>query len=154
MGTMTTTHAAQIADLINERNQLVKRYTLSDILARSADFEYDIIDNRIVACVEVRKVQWYQWEVCHLSVQPDLEGRGLGAQMVRRAEDRAVKDGAKVIQCTIRADNTPSMRVFAKQGFKQVSAFYYNATGNNVTVWQKVVSPHAEPIPESNRPLA
>jgi L-amino acid N-acyltransferase YncA len=44
------------------------------------------------------------------------------------------------VQCTIRDDNAESEGLFNKCGFVQTSTFYYPSSGNNVGVWQKVVS--------------
>ncbi len=60
---MTKAQAEEIANLINERNQLVRRYKAKDILQHAGNYEYEIRDGKVVACVERKKVQWYQWEV-------------------------------------------------------------------------------------------
>ena len=137
---MRSEHARQIAELLNSRNQLVRNYDANMILGKANDFLYELKDDIVVACIEAKKVQWYQWEVCHLTVAPKSEGQGLGSLMILKAEERAKNGGARIIQCTIRAGNAESERAFERNGYSRVSEFYYPNSGNNVGVWQKVVS--------------
>ena len=131
--------AKQIAELLNRRNQLSSRYTVKKILSDAENYIYEYTDDVLIACVEVKKVQWYQWEILHLSVNKNYEGRQYGRRLVAKAEEKAIRDGAKVLQCTIKTDNKGSERVFSVCGYKQVALFYNSDTGNNVGVWQKVV---------------
>ena len=132
--------ATQIAELLNHRNQLVHEYTAEKILQDAENYVCEYEDAKVVACIEVKKIQWYQWEICHLSVDDNYEGRQYGRQLIAKAEEKAVKGGARVLQCTIRTDNKRSEYVFNVCGYKQVGFFYYPDTGNDVGVWQKVVS--------------
>ncbi len=137
---MKTEHAKQIAELLNSRNQLTRDYDVKMILDRTDDFIYELEDDAVVACIEAKKVQWYQWEVCHLTVAPKNEEKGLGSKMIQKAEEKAMNGRARIIQCTIRVGNLESERAFERNGYKRVSEFYYPKSGNNVSVWQKVVS--------------
>ena len=137
---MKSEHAKQIAELLNSRNQLVRSYDAKIVLDRATDFIYELKDDAVAACIEAKKVQWYQWEVCHLTVDPKNEGQGLGSLVIRKAEERARNGGARIIQCTIRHGNVESERAFERNGYRKVSEFYYPNSGNNVAVWQKVVS--------------
>ena len=137
---MTDKEAAEIAALLNERNQLVGTYTAADVLADAANYTYELRDAKVVACIERRFVQWYQVEVCHLSVDETWERKGLGALVYQRAEEFGRSKGACVVQCTIREGNEASEGFFGKHGFAKVGRFFYASTGNNVGVWQKVLS--------------
>jgi ribosomal protein S18 acetylase RimI-like enzyme len=137
---MNPEHAKQIAHLLNSRNHLIRGYDAQAVLDRAGDFIYELEDDTVVACIEVKRVQWYQWEVCHLTVAPENEGRGLGSLMIRKAEERAKSGGARIIQCTIRVGNVESERAFQRNRYTRVSEFYYPHSGNEVAVWQKVVS--------------
>jgi ribosomal protein S18 acetylase RimI-like enzyme len=137
---MKTEYAQQIAELLNSQNKLARNYVTEMILDRADDFIYELKNDAVAACIEAKKVQWYQWEVCHLTVAPKNRKQGLGSLMIQKAEERAKNGGARVIQCTIRVGNEDSERAFERTGYKQVSEFYYSETGNNVAVWQKVVS--------------
>ncbi len=139
---MRKTQAVQIAALLNDRNQLVVAYDADRVLAHGDNYLFRADDEgAVIACLELKQVQWYQFEVLHVTVAPESEGQGLARTLVEDAEKAAVKKGAKVLQCTIRDDNARSKGLFQRCGFSQVSTFYYPASGNNASIWQKVVSP-------------
>ncbi len=52
---MDQNHAGQIAALLNTRNQLVKNYDAKAILAARARFLFEVRDDQVVGCVEVKK---------------------------------------------------------------------------------------------------
>jgi N-acetylglutamate synthase-like GNAT family acetyltransferase len=138
---MKEKHAKQIADLLNRRNQLVIEYKASQVLDAEDDYEY-LLDNddNVVAAVKIKKMQWYQWELCHLTVNEEHEGKGYGPKLIKRAEQNTKKGGALIIQCTIREDNIRSKCLFLKEGFKYCSTFFYPISKNNVGIWQKVIN--------------
>lgn len=132
--------AKQIANLLNKRNQLVKKYSAKQILDAEDDYEYLVENNdNVVAAVKIKKIQWYQWELCHLTVDEGYEGKGYGTKLINRAEKKAKKEGALIIQCTIREDNIRSKCLFLKEGFKYCSTFIYPVSKNKVEIWQKVI---------------
>jgi ribosomal protein S18 acetylase RimI-like enzyme len=85
------------------------------VLAHAEDYVCEIQDDVVIACVEVKKVQWYQWEICHLSVSEAHERQGLGKQLLRQAEDKAKSSGARIVQCTIRVGNEGRANLPAKR---------------------------------------
>ena len=136
--------AEQIANLLNDRNQLETQYTAKRILAKLNDFIFEQDENGVViACVEMHHVQWYQGEVCHLSVLPAYEGKGYGKVMIQKAEAKALVQGFAILQCTIREDNERSKGLFRKLGYIYCATFLNTRTDNEVTVWQKVLSRQA-----------
>ena len=138
---MDRKQAGQIAELLNTRNQLTKLYNANRILKSADDYEFLLDDNeKVIAAVMIKKVQWYQWEICHLSVSEAFERQGFGTKLINKAEIKAKKGGARIIQCTIRENNIPSKAIFGKSGFRHVATFYYPLSRNNVEVWQKVIS--------------
>ncbi|WP_089347838.1 GNAT family N-acetyltransferase [Pseudoalteromonas espejiana] len=118
--------AKQIADLLNTENQLVVRYTEEKVLDSSVNYIYEEADNSIKAFIECKKVQWYQLELCHLTVSPGFRRQGLGKIVINKALEHAKINGAKVVQRTIRDDNTESKSLFFKCGFIQISTLYYH----------------------------
>lgn len=133
--------AEQIAALLNARNQLTKKYDADAVMKESGNYVYRIIDGQVIACVEVKSVQWYQAEILHLTVHKDHEGKGYAKQLLASALDRAKAQKARVAQCTIREDNDRSAKLFAGFGFAQVGRFRNKRSGNNVGVWQKIIVP-------------
>jgi ribosomal protein S18 acetylase RimI-like enzyme len=133
--------AEQIANLLNKENQLVVRYTGEDILASSDRYLFKTNEKgAVTTCIECKKVQWYQFELCHLTVGPKYRKKGLGQVMLKEAESHVLRNEGRLIQCTIRENNQASINLFTKNGFKHVSTFYYPVSGNNVMVFQKVIS--------------
>ena len=52
--------AEQIAQLLNERNELTVPYTSKKVLDHGNNYLYRLSESGdILACVEVKKVQWY-----------------------------------------------------------------------------------------------
>jgi ribosomal protein S18 acetylase RimI-like enzyme len=137
---MTDKAAEEIAALLNARNQLARKYEAQDVLDEKDVYEYEQRDGKVVVCIERRIVQWYQLEVRHLCVDEALERKGLGSLVYARAEEFGRSKRACVVQCTIREGNHASENFFDTQGFVKVSRFLYAATGNNVGIWQKVLT--------------
>ena len=144
---MNSTQAEQIAVLLNEQNKLDGEYHADRVLASEMRylFETDQTTGAVTAAVEVKRVQWYQSEILHLSVSADLRGRGLGRKLIARTEELAKENRARILQCTIRADNQASCALFESMQFTHTATFNNVRTGNNVTVWQKELVPGVRP---------
>jgi ribosomal protein S18 acetylase RimI-like enzyme len=139
---LTDTQADQIAALLNERNQLTVQYTRKLVLDEANNYLCRILDTGdVIACVELKSVQWYQVEVLHLTVAEHHEGKGHAKALLCEAERIARTRGARLVQCTIRMNNEASRRLFEGFGFLQVNTFFNGGTGNNVGVFQKVLTP-------------
>ena len=138
---MDRRHAEQIAKLLNERNQLVEQYTADYVLSIAHRLLCHLDEHaNVFACVEVKKVQWYQCEILHLSTSESVARTGIASGLLADAERKAESSGARVIQCTIREDNLPSEKFFSKHGYKNVSSFFNYISGKRVSVWQKICS--------------
>jgi ribosomal protein S18 acetylase RimI-like enzyme len=131
----------QIAELLNARNQLTIKYDGPRVLRSAAHYHWEIgTTGEVIACAELKPVQWYQREICHLTVTANAPRQGLGERLARRCEELAVKDGASILQCTIREGNVESTGLFKKIGFQKVGVFFNSESRRNVGVWQKVLS--------------
>jgi ribosomal protein S18 acetylase RimI-like enzyme len=137
---MAPKQAEQVAQLLNDRNQLQLGYTAEKVIQHADNYLFEIRDDVVVACVEVKKVQWYQWEICHLSVSEKYERQGLGKLLIHRAEEKANRGAARIVQCTIRVGNEGSEQAFRRRGYREACCFFNAATNNHVAVWQKVLS--------------
>lgn len=133
--------AEHIAALLNARNQLTKKYDADAVMNESGNYVYRIIDGQVIACVEVKPVQWYQAEILHLTVHRDHEGKGYAKQLLASALDRAKAQRARVAQCTIREGNERSEKLFSAFGFALVGLFRNERSRNNVGIWQKILIP-------------
>jgi ribosomal protein S18 acetylase RimI-like enzyme len=128
--------AIQIAALINFQNQLAVQYTPQTILDHANDYLWEMKAERVIGVIRLKKVQWYQAEISHLSVHETAKRSGIGTKLLKDAEVRAMHLGACIVQCTIRESNKPSIQLFTKHGFASITSFYYPPTGNTVKIFQ------------------
>lgn len=135
-------NADQIANLLNARNQLIRTYGRDRVMSEADDYILRVSDaNEVIAFVQLKRVQWYQCEVLHLTVAESHARVGHARSLLCEAERTARRVGARLLQCTIREDNTASSRLFGSFGFVRVSLFHNEHSGNNVGVYQKVLVP-------------
>ena len=130
----------QIAELLNERNQLESKYTAERIFHELNSYVTLVINDKLVACAETKKVQWYQWEILHVSVEANEEGKGYASKILRQVEELGFKQGAQVLQCTIRANNENSLKLFEAKGYKRVNCFFNIHSKRWLFIYQKVIS--------------
>ena len=115
---LTNEHAEQISALLNERNELTRQYTRELILEHADNYFCRYSDkDEVVACVEVKKVQWYQTEILHLTVAATQVRKGHAKALLCEAEKVACANGARILQCTIRINNSSSRMLFENAGF-------------------------------------
>lgn len=137
---MTKNDAIEIAELLNKRNELSVKYSFEDILSKKENYLFIKEGEKIVACGESIKVQWYQNEIKHISVHKDFEGKRYGSKILKLVEEKSIKDNARVLQCTVRTDNENSIRLFTRKGYKKVNSFFNKKTKNWVFIFQKVIA--------------
>ena len=138
---ITDEHADQIATLLNERNQLTVKYNRQRILEHAENFLCRISESaKVLACLEVKRVQWYQAEVLHLTVAVSEIRKGHAKALLCEAERVSRANGVCLLQCTIREGNAESRSLFEGFGFSHVNTFNNASSGNNVAVFQKVLS--------------
>lgn len=98
--------AEEIAALLNRRNELTVRYTRERVLNQMDDYLCRYGNSgHVIACIQVKTVQWYQCEVLHLTVAKEDEGQGHARVLLLEAERAARLRNARLLQCTIRQDN-------------------------------------------------
>lgn len=138
--------AQQIADLLNYRNNLLTQYSREKILKYHQQYIYDLDGESLIACVRIKKIQWYQSELRHLAVHPAYEKRGYGQRMISLAEARAKELRTRIVQCTIRADNHLATNAFKRAGYSLLNSFYYPKSSHNLCIWQKTISTQRLPV--------
>lgn len=138
---LTDIQAKQIAELLNSRNEITVKYTQEKVLDHADNYlcRYSE-EGEVIACVEVKKVQWYQTEILHLTVAADHERKGHAKSLLCEAERLARTNGARILQCTIRIGNDNSLRLFEGFGFIHIGTFLNQRSDNNVGIYQKVLS--------------
>ena len=138
---LTDVQADQIAALLNERNELTVQYTRQRVLDHADNYLCHHSEaGEVIACVEVKRVQWYQAEILHLTVAAPHERHGHAKALLCEAERVARVNGARLLQCTIRADNTKSRKLFEGFGFSHIGTFLNQRSGNNADVFQKILA--------------
>ena len=86
---MNYDHAGQIAELLNSQNELTRQYGADLVLKSAENYLYDVSDTgKIIACVELKRVQWYQFEIDHLTVAPAAIGKGFAKGLICRCEEQ------------------------------------------------------------------
>lgn len=132
------TIAAEIADLVNRQNKLTVKYDASQVKAAAANYLFRLgADGHVIGVVEVKKVQWYQSEIRHLSA--GKKRCGVGTWLLGQALARGKSLGTFVAQCTIRVGNLESETFFKANGFVATTTFRNPESGNNVTVYVKTI---------------
>jgi len=138
---LSDAQADAIAQLLNARNQLTIQYTPERVLMESTDYILRLSEvGDVIACVQVKKAQWYQAEVLHLTVAKAYEHKGHAKALLCEAERLARTKAARILQCTIRTDNAASRKLFEGVGFVHTNTFLNQGSGNNVDVFQKVLA--------------
>lgn len=58
-------------------------------------------------------------EILDVAVDPALQGRGIGAQLVQWACDEAIQRGARLLLLEVRATSQPAIALYERFGFQQ-----------------------------------
>jgi ribosomal protein S18 acetylase RimI-like enzyme len=134
--------AGELAALLRACNELTLVYTRERVLQDEQGYLCRCSESgEVIACVEIKRVQWYQWEVRHLTVARAHERQGHARSLLSEAERVAREHGARILQCTIRGGNDRSRGLFEAAGFRLANVFLNETSGNNVGIFQKVLVP-------------
>lgn len=80
------------------------------------------------------------------AVGPEFRGRGLGQALVQAAEDEAQQHDCIAIRLEVRKDNTASIRLFEKNGYRQIGTVSdYYEDHMDALRYEKSLAPHLEP---------
>ncbi len=139
---MDLNQAQQIANLLNTQNQLTVQYDAGRVLEHKDNYLVRLDESgQVIACAELKQVQWYQFELLHLTVAQQHNRQGHARFLIVEAANLAIKRRARILQSTIRVGNAASEQLFQSSGFQSVCRFYNASSKNNVGVWQRVLSP-------------
>ena len=97
----TRTDAALIRDVINSRDTTLLK--ISDT-------------HNILGCVELRK-ESNRMYLGMLTVRPDMQGRGIGKMLMKRAEEHAMKSGCAMMYMTVLVPRTELIAWYERQGY-------------------------------------
>ncbi len=100
------------------------RETLEDAIATFSDSVFiaesaGTICGYIICGVEDTGEERYG-HICSLAVDPDMRKNGIGATLVRRAEQAAMIQKATAMQLEVRVSNTAAIQFYTKLGYEPV----------------------------------
>jgi diamine N-acetyltransferase len=70
-------------------------------------------------------------ELNRLYVQRPFLGKGLGKELLARAEALAAGEGVEILWLTAWTGNTPALRFYESQGYRDVGASLYTFEGDS-----------------------
>ena len=137
---MTCKQAEQIANLINARNRLQTALMTEEVFKNQKHYLFRTsVVGDVIACVKLKKLSWYQCEVSHLAVAEPHTRQGYANSLLEQAVNFANDKGARLVQCTIRADNQAIRELLTSNGFTYVHHFKNRATGNMINVYKRIL---------------
>ena len=113
--------------------QLKKMYAAPDggiILCKNGD-EY-------IACVGIRKLSDSEGELKRMFVLTKYQGKGIGDELLNQALLLAKHCGYDSVKLDTLNTMTPAMKLYEKNGFKQIAAYYHNPIDTAVYFEKKI----------------
>mgnify|MGYP001573649315 CR=1 FL=1 len=110
--------ATIIANLLNENNNLPKKYDAGHILNSRATYYPILIGQQVLASVAMDRLSFFMTEVKHLVVPPALRGAGLAKRLLSICLPAAT---TPYLVATVRTDNAPSLHLFHQAGFMELA---------------------------------
>lgn len=144
----TSEHNLWIEDYNRISNEL-----LADII-KTKELLIAKIENDIVGCIHLEKMDEHLYKFKMLAVSPSYKGTGLGSKLVKFAENTAKVKGAKTMQLEllvptdfIHPDKVLLHNWYTKIGYKEMATYdidyvhagisQYLKTGCNAIIYQK-----------------
>lgn len=84
-------------------------------------------------------MNWYQWEISNICVSDGLISKGKSKIVLELAEERAINNGAKIIQTYFKSNNPFFFRLFTNNAYKEVNKFICPKSKNEYVVFQKKI---------------
>lgn len=83
-------------------------------------------------------------DVQTIAVAKEHRGRGLGRLLLRKLCERAVLAGAQTAFLEVRADNPAALKLYEKQGFRQIAVRpkYYQPDGVDAIIMRAALAAH------------
>lgn len=139
---------------LNKRNSesLVTRDELSSFIDQYGDLPGEVTigleavrlyctkarHGRLIACVKIQPINWYQADLSHLVVHPAHRRRGVASELIEAACQRARAADCRLVQATICRNNVPAENLFRASGFTP-SVSFVGLSGRTLLVWSTVL---------------
>jgi len=134
---VSTFEAKQIINLLNtnEWSRPSKPYTVEEVLSEQDFFIADDENNKVVGFLRLKKVQWYQWELYNLVVDKQYRKSGIAQILITSVKEYVSTQKGGIVQLTIDPENTASVNLFIKMGWKYAISFIHPAYKKPYGVW-------------------
>ena len=106
--------ARQVAELLNNHNQLTKRHSIHTLKVDRGAYFVDIVAGQVIGCSAIHQENNQITRQFHLCVHPDWRRRGI-ARKLKLASLSHVSTPYDYV--TIRGDNIPSIKLNESVGF-------------------------------------
>ena len=107
--------ATQIADLLNQANNLTKVHSRYTILSSHSIYFVEICEDKVIGCVGLTQETTNSSLVHHASVRPNFRKRGVGTKLLRLAVNQCK---TPLVYGRVREDNIASLSMSFSLGFK------------------------------------
>lgn len=84
------------------------------------------LKDEYIACVAVRPNEEYVAELKRMYVKPAFQQQGIGQELIQRALDFCKQAGYEKVRLDTLNTMTPAMRLYEKNGFVTIPAYYHN----------------------------
>ena len=120
--------ANQIACLLNKCNELTVKHNVRTILNDSTKYIIEILAGQVVGACGFNPISTLITEIKHLVITPYSRKMGLGSRLVKQIIQRS---DTPFFYATIRENNTQSLELFKKLGFKEIISENFNPASHN-----------------------
>lgn len=137
---MKESTAKRIALLLNERNNLPNKLESWDI--NHNDYFYIAVNQgleteKVLACARAKCMSFFCYELKHVVVNEDYEGKGLGKLVINLVETYVKQKRIPILLATTRAENCKMNNLFKKLGYSKTKEFVNQGTKHPLILWKK-----------------
>lgn len=99
-----------------------------------------VLNDRIVGCVALKKLDEASCEMKRLFVLPEALGKGIGKKLAVEIENQAILKGYKVLKLDTLERLKPAVNLYRKTGFVETKPYNYNPEAD-ILYFEKILSP-------------
>lgn len=112
---------------------------ITDVYLRDGgEFLVGVYEGRIVAMWALKRTDTSRAQIRRMRVHPDLQRRGIGQEMLRRLEARALELGYRTLHLDTTVQQTAAQRLYQKNGYYETGRTRWGQF--DVILYEKVIS--------------